>query len=287
MPARNVELVDPAAAVTGEGPAWDASAGQLVWVDMPVGLVHLADADGARLRSYELGFDVGAALPAAEGGWLLAMENGFARLQPDGSVTPLLALLAQEPQFRMNDAKCDPVGRAFAGVMAFDRSSGTGRLVRLDPGPATSTAVTGLTVPNGLGWSPAGDVFYHIDSRGRVVHRYPYAAETGVLGQPGTPLIEYVACDGLPDGLSVDDAGCLWIAVWGVGEVRRYTPEGALDLTLPLPVPYPTSCAFGGPGGRRLFITTSSRLGGPPGLAGGLFAVDLDVSGRPAVPWRP
>lgn len=284
------DVLDPATSELGEGPRWDAAAGVLVRVDILGGLVLLADAEGARLATHPIGRHVGAALPAEGGGWLLAAREGFAVLAPDGAVRPLLAVLADRPDLRYNDAACDPAGRAFAGTMAYDRTPGAAVLHRLDPGPRATAVLDRLTISNGLGWSPDGLTMYAVDSDPGVVRAFDYAPDQGTPSR-GRTLLEDLP-GGVPDGLCVDGDGCLWVAVNGGGAVHRYTPAGALDAVVGLPVPQVTSCCFGGPAGDRLFVTTA-REGLDPGeaarqpLAGALFAVDPGVSGPPATPWRP
>jgi sugar lactone lactonase YvrE len=281
------DVIDPAGAVLGEGPAWDSDAGCLVWVDILGRRVHLTEPDGGRRRSYELDRHVGAVLPAAAGGWLLARRDGFARLDPDGSVRPLLDVLTDRPDLRFNDAKCDPRGRAFAGTMPYDDSVRLqGHLFRLDPGP-TATPVYGPTsLSNGLGWSPDARRMYFIDTPTGNVAVFDYDLDSATPHDPRT----FVRVEtGLPDGMCVDDDGCLWVALWGGSAVHRYTPDGRLDTVVALPVTQ-VSCAAFGPGG-RLYITTASvdlddaqRAAQP--LAGALFAVEPGVSGPVATPWR-
>jgi sugar lactone lactonase YvrE len=287
------ELLHDAGAVLGEGPAWDARNGELAWVDIVSGALFLYGPDGDRRGSYQVGGHLGSALPAEAGGWLLVTADGFAHLHRDGSIRALLEVEADRPELRFNDAKCDPWGQALAGTMRYDELPGSGTLYRLE-GHETLTArvlVGGVGLSNGIGWSPEGDLLYHVDSLARTVTRYRYEPDGASLGHPQV-VVTTAGGGGLPDGMCVDDDGCLWVALYGGGAVHRYRPDGTLDTVVDVPVSRPTSVAFGGPSGKRLFITSAGgsgraddRAGGGLG-DGGLWSLDLEVGGPPAMPWQ-
>jgi sugar lactone lactonase YvrE len=262
----------------------------LVWVDIFPGIVFVTSASGERLASFEIGHPVGSAMPAEDGGWLLADATGFTMLGPGGHTAPLLPLLADRPDLRFNDAKCDPQGRAWAGTIESAMAPGTGTLYRLDPGPVATPVLDGLTVSNGLGWSPDGRTMWFADSAVRFIRAFEYEGDSGHLG-PGRPAVQLQETAGKADGLCVDDEGCLWVGLWGGGAVHRYTPDGRLDTIVRVPASQVTSCAFGGPRGSTLFVTTA-RIGlgddalRTEPLAGGLFVVEPGVTGPAATPWR-
>jgi sugar lactone lactonase YvrE len=284
-----VDLIDPAGASLGEGPAWDAAADGLVWVDILGQKVHLTEADGTRRATHGLDRHVGAALPAEGGGYLVVRRDGFARLGDDGSVTPLLDVLTDD-DLRFNDAKCDPRGRAFAGTLCYtDGVRGRAELFRLDAGPKATPVHGPVSLANGMGWSPDGRQMYFIDTVEGTVTRFAYDLDAGVPSGPRV-LITFDGSAGEPDGMCVDDDGCLWVALWGGAAVHRYTPDGRLDTVLDVPSKNVTSCAFG-PGG-RLYVTTAANGLSPDErarwpLAGGLFVAEPGVGGPFAVPWRP
>jgi len=293
MMTRSLEarLLDDTGAVLGEGPSWDERTGELVCVDILAGLVRLYGADGERRATYDVGGHVAAALPAEDDGWLLLTADGFVRLRRDGSTSPLLAVEAERPELRFNDAKCDPWGQALAGTMRYDEKGGSGTLYRLegsendgDSAVVARVLLSKLGLANGMGWSPDGDRLYFVDSLAGTITAYPYAPDQE-LGVPDS-VITIDAGAGLPDGLCVDGEGGLWVALYGGGAVRRYLPDGRLDRVVALPVPHPTSVAFGGPRGDRLFITTAGRDSRGTAGAGGLWAVDPGMAGPPVTPWR-
>jgi sugar lactone lactonase YvrE len=282
-------LVDARAAL-GEAPQWDAVEAGLVWVDILSGVVFVTSASGESRASFQIGHAVGSAMPAQGGGWLLADAMGFSRLSPDGRTTMVLDVLADRPDLRFNDAKCDPRGRAWAGTLAAGMSRGTGTLYRLDPGPVATPVLRGLTVSNGLGWSPDGCSMWLADSADRFIRGFEYEPDSGRLG-PSRSTIELQETAGKADGLCVDDEGCVWVGMWAGGAVHRYAPNGRLDTIVRVPAGQVTSCAFGGSDGSTLFITTA-RVGLAAEdlelepLAGGLFVVEPGVSGPASTPWR-
>ena len=270
---------DPSApaAQLGEGPAWDAAGRRLIWIDILGGLVHFADASGVVERTVEVGTHVGAALPAADGGLLLAIRGGFATLDAAGTVTPLLDVLADRPDLRFNDAKCDPRGRAFAGTMSYDEASrGEATLYRLEDGPVAAPVFAEVSLSNGLGWSPDGATMYYVDTPTQRITAFDYDLENGTPSG-GRLFAEVPADQGVPDGMCVDERGGVWVAVHGGSAVLRHTPDGRLDTVVELPVEKATSCAFGGPDGDILFITATT----------GLYTVRPGVAGAPATPWQP
>jgi sugar lactone lactonase YvrE len=278
----------------GEGARWDARRDELLRVDILAGRVYRdrVEDDGGlgSVRTYDVPGIVGAIAPlAGDEGFLLAAGRGFAYLSLDGSLRPLTEVTAAGT--RMNDAACDPQGRFWAGTLADDRRVGGGALYRLDRDGRTQLMLGDLTISNGLGWSPDGGTMYLADSGSRVVHAFPFDPEPGTISD-GRELIRVDEEVGGPDGLTVDAAGDLWVAIFGGGRVRRYSPAGELRETLPVPARETTSCAFAGPGLNRLYVTTATehwteeQRRAEPG-AGLVYRFDTDATGRPAEPFRP
>jgi sugar lactone lactonase YvrE len=276
----------------GEGARWDARRGELLRVDILAGRVYrdqVGDDGGlVPVRTYQVPGTVGAIAPVQDDdGWLLATNRGFARLSPDGGLRPL-AEVAPAGTW-MNDAACDPQGRFWAGTKA-DRAGGAA-LYRLDRDGRCEVMLDGLTISNGVGWSPDGRTMYLADSGPGVVHAFAFDGERGAISG-GRVLIEVPAEVGVGDGLTVDSDGDLWVAIFGGGRVRRYSSDGALRLELPVPAAQTTSCAFAGPGMHRLYVTTATedwsdeqRRAEP--AAGLTYRFDTDATGRPAAPFRP
>lgn len=282
------ELVTDAKAELGEGPAWDAAAGRLIWVDIMASTVHEL-VPGGPSRSWHVGEHVGAVVPRARGGLLLAVASGFAVLADDGSVSPLAGVAADDPLTRMNDAKCDPQGRLWAGTMAYAKTPGAGSLYRLDPDGTVHRVLARVTISNGLGWSPDGTQMYYTDTAEHGVDVLRFDGATGAVSGRRR-LITVDRADGNPDGMCTDDEGFLWVALWGGSAVRRYRPDGVLDTVVTVPASQVTSCAFGGPDRGDLYITTaagelSAQQRDEQPLAGGLFRARPGVTGPPATPF--
>ena len=252
----------------GEGPTWDAGRGELLWVDISAGQVRRASVDAddtlTELAVHRGGDTVGAVVPAVDGGWLVAADGGFTHLADDGTARVLIALAGEggteaDGGTRMNDAACDPAGRFFAGTMAFDQRPGAGALYRLDLDGTVTTVLDGLTVSNGIGWSPDGGTVYLADSGPGLVHAFDYDLDSGTFAA-GRVLLEFTGDDGVADGLTVDDEGCVWTALWGGGQVRRWSPAGELLAVVEVPrVAQTSSCAFAGPGLDLLVVSTSAE----------------------------
>jgi len=268
----------------GEGPSWDAAAGRLSFVDILAGLVYVANPERV-IDILEVGMHVGAALPAANGGYLVARRDGFARLGDDGSIKPLALPLRDQPGLRFNDGKCDPIGRAWAGTMPYHDRPGRGALYRLEGGEAVA-AVTGVGLSNGLGWSPDARSMYFIDTRAAHIDAFEFAATTGSLGARRT-LVDLAGAEGIPDGMCVDAEGCLWVAMWDGSEVRRFAPDGRQLGAVRMPVSRPTSCCFVD----DVLVITSASHGLSDGdlalqpHAGAVFATRPGVSGPGATRW--
>ncbi|HTW08402.1 MAG TPA: SMP-30/gluconolactonase/LRE family protein [Acidimicrobiales bacterium] len=278
-----------APSLLGEGPCWDARSNQFSWVDVLRSMVLVCDSGGRLISELRVPSHVGAALPAAAGGWVVALTDRLAHLQPDGTLRDVVPLEAHLPGNRANDAKCDPSGRAWVGTMSYDESKVEGSLYRLDPGPKLTLVLDGIGVSNGLGWSPDNRTMYFIDTVTEEVRAYPFDLYSGSIGEPRT-LVVVNRADGVPDGMCTDDEGYLWVALWGGGRVHRYAPDGRLDTVVKVPVTYTTSCCFGGRDLDHLIITSARRdLEGDPmsehRLDGSVFALRPGVTGPPATHW--
>jgi sugar lactone lactonase YvrE len=281
--SRGVEVAVNLHARLGEGPRWDHRKGLLAWVDILGGHVHLTDPDSAATTTMPVGGDVGALALHGDDAYLLAIRNGFARFSDSG--VGKFQTVFDDPELRMNDANVDPAGRFVAGSMARDSRPGAGALYQRDVDGSVRTLFDGVTISNGLAWSSEGDRMYYVDSGLHGIDVMSYDLESGDVSQRRR-WVDIPAADGTPDGIAIDAEGCLWVALWGGGKVRRYAPDGQVVGEVELPVPRVTACAFGGPDLDRLFITTAAVGRGESiddgGLDGALFVVDAGCTGVPS-----
>jgi sugar lactone lactonase YvrE len=302
------DVVVRADAETGEGPVWDYRTGELVWVDIPRGILHrstvraatgatagaataAASATGSAVtggsadRAVAVGMMLGAAVPDSAAGWAAAIEDGFGLIDAAGRLEVADRALP-EPSTRMNDAACDSHGRMWAGSLGKTFDLGGGKLHRWTHGQPSLVAAEGLTLPNGIGWNAANTRMYLADTKQAAVFAYEFDLDDGRLGGRQA-MIEVPPARGQPDGLCVDADGCIWLAQWGGWRVCRYDPGGRLLRTVDFPVAQPSSCAFGPD--TTLYVT-SAREGLPPDhdqpLAGSVFAFDAGVRGAPVGTFR-
>jgi sugar lactone lactonase YvrE len=281
-----IDLVLDAKAQLGEGPIWDAVRARLLFVDIMRGDVHEFDPATRQTRVLHVNEPVGTVVPSRRGDWIIATQTGFARLDPaSGGVHRIAHVEADTPDTRMNDGAVDPRGRLWAGTMSMTGRR-HGSLYRLDQDGRVARMVTGVTVSNGIDWSPDGTLMYYVDTLTGRIDVFDFDESWGAITNR-RPFVTVPHRAGHPDGLVVDAEGGIWLALWAGGAIHRYTPDGKLDRTIPLPVTHPTKCAFGGTDGADLYITsawielTAAERDKQP-LAGGLFMCRPGVQGQPA-----
>jgi sugar lactone lactonase YvrE len=303
----SAELVIDAHATIGEGPAWDRVNERLLWTDIPSGTVYAAScANGGMWRNdvvWRHDGPVSAVVPATRSSLVVTTRSEILALHPDGRTAPIGRVDIDSNLLRFNDGKCDPQGRLWIGTQSLDGRSGAGAaLYRFDPDHTIHTMVNGVAISNGLGWSMDGRKLYYIDTPTLGIDVFDYHPEDGSI-DGRRRLITLLKGEGRPDGLTIDDEGCIWVALFMGGQVRRYSPKGYLLLVVTIPAPQATSCCFGGEDGRDLFITSAAarlpdwrltaagftseageRAVTAPG-AGGVFVCRPGVSGPAAVPF--
>lgn len=287
--ADQLETVTSQTYELAEGPLWISETGELVWVDILSGDLHRCRPGHTPPSGMNLPATLGAVAPAASGtAFIAATGDGFSRILPDGKMVSVNNLLADEPDQRMNDGRCDPWGRFVAGTTSLSGKLGTSRLFRLEEDGTTTTLLSSLGISNGLCWSHDGETFHHIDTPSATVTSRPYSPDQSLAEGPAR-VLELQGLSGLPDGMTIDTDGNLWIAFWGGGCVRCLSPQGTLLHEIPLPVAQPTSCVFGGDDLATLFITTAWHGLGKHAkseLDGAIFSCRPGAKGLPQQPWK-
>ncbi|MDX1541625.1 MAG: SMP-30/gluconolactonase/LRE family protein [Geminicoccaceae bacterium] len=275
----------------GEGPIWDDRSGWLYWVDVTAAEVNGFEPKSGEHRRWGTGEHVGSLSVREGGGLILALKNGFSTLDLEsGRVTRICECEAELDNNRFNDGRCDREGRFLAGSLVYSEDQPKGSLWRLDPDHRVSRVLSGITVPNGLCWSPDGGTMYFVDTPTREIRAYAYDRASGT---PSDPKLFRKVDDtpGWPDGSIVDSEGFLWNGEWDGARVVRYAPDGSVDRVVEVPARRATCAALGGPDLKTLYITTAwdrmseaERAEWP--LSGHLFAVPVDVPGLPDPRYR-
>jgi D-xylonolactonase len=258
----DVRIVADFACHTGEGPVWHPDERRLYWTDIPAGRLFTLDPATGDSRQVYSGRPVGAFTLQADGALALFMDRGTVAIWRDGHIErTVLADIPEERDTRFNDVIADPEGRVFCGTMSLkgadNQLTKPSKLYRLDPGGRLSVLLDGIATSNGLGFSRDLRTLYYAETRARVVWQFDYDRATGQIANRR----EFVRVPTLPsgerpDGLTVDSAGNVYVALWDGGAVVCYAPDGRLLRRIALPCPKVSSVALGGDDYRTLFITT-------------------------------
>jgi sugar lactone lactonase YvrE len=272
-----VELCADVQDVVGESPCPIDDA--VLWLDLRREVLHRLDPGGV-VRDLGLPSETTAVTAADAGAVTLTTASGLVRLAvEDGAQQPLLPAWFDPATHRTNDATTDALGRLWVGWFRRDRTPGAGAIGVVASG-RLHDVVTGVTMPNGLGWLPDGRTLVFADTGASTLSTVEVDVETGAPVGPPRELVRLEREAGLVDGLAVDVDGCIWVALWGGGAVRRYDAGGRLVAEVELPAKLATSCAFGGPELRDLYVTTaSSGLAEPSRHDGALYRFAVDTPG--------
>jgi len=269
----------------GEGPVWSPDEQALYWVDILRPTLQRWHPESGQYRDWKLPSDIGSFALRANGGAVVALRTGFAFLDLEtGQLTPIMDPEADQPFTRFNDGKCDRRGRFWAGTMDEESPNTRAALYRLDAAGNCQLMESGIGISNGLGWSPDNHIMYYTDSIKHQIYAYDFDFERGMIRNQR--VFAQTPDDYVPDGLTVDLEGFVWSAKWDGWKVVRYAPDGSVDLEIQVPVQRPTSCAFGGPELKHLYIT-SARTGLTPEEiekqpeAGCVFVLETDTQGLP------
>lgn len=272
-----VDVFSAPGAQVGESPVWLADRNELMWIDMPSGLLHRTryEAKGrggpTQTRSEKVAEFASFAIPRRTDGLVLGTATAIVEVDTTRAVRAHTQVL--DSKHRLNDAKCDRSGNLWFGTTAYDFSPGQGALHILRPDWSVITVLEGLALPNGMDWSPDGSVYYLADSITHEVLAFDVSPVGGLSRK--RRLYQFTSEEGMPDGLCVDSNGCLWVALWGGGVVAQLSPHGDRLRDLQLDATQPSSCTFGGKALDILFVTSAtSELQNPHMNDGAVFAID-------------
>lgn len=280
----SVEIVVPGGAELGEGAVWDDERERLIWVDISGRRVHFYDPSSRRDESVAVSGAPTVAIPRRKGGLIVAVDHGIAFLSAEGEIREVVSLPQGEVLARMNDGNCDSAGRLWVGTMGLGEEAGAGSLYCLEPDLTVTRVLAEVTISNGIDWSPDDRLMYYVDSAEARVDVFDFDLDSGAV-RARRPFVVIEDEGAVPDGLTVDAEGAVWVALWGGSAVRRYTPDGSLARELRLPTQNITSCAFGGAELGELYITSARETLSVDDLAtepdaGGVFVCRPGAQGR-------
>jgi sugar lactone lactonase YvrE len=271
--------------ILGESAIWCGIDNVLYWVDIRAPALRRLEPQTGQVTSWAMNDLCAAVMLSTDRRLLLAMRLGLFAFDPaDKTLKPFVAPEPESLNNRLNDSKCDRSGRLWTGTMRDFGLARTGSLYRIGADASCTRMLGDITVPNALSWSPDDRAMYFADTPDGQIRAYEFDAGEGQLG--AMKIIETGPLPGRPDGATVDSDGCIWSARYQGSCVARITPQGKVDRIVELPASQVTSCTLGGPDLRTLYITTARQKLSPADLdsqplAGGLFAVRVDVGGLP------
>lgn len=270
----------------GEDPVWVPTLGQLWWLDIHRDTIHRYDWQSRQSEYHTLSDRSTFVVPCADGSTIGARQKGLFRVSEQGLPVSLrVPVETDTPDTSLNDGKTGPDGRLYFGTRDLAQRRAMGGLYRLDDDLVARRLAGRVTAGNGLDWSPDASVLYFVDSGDYLVWAFHFDACDGSVSRKRV-FASVAEPDGLPDGLTVDAAGGVWVALFGGGRLHRYAPDGLLAEVIPVPVRYPTSCAFAGPGLDTLVVTSAyARIEDagetPAELDGAVLAAKTGVVGKP------
>lgn len=282
-----VSVAWPCAALLGEGPIWLPETGALWFVDIKSGRLHCLTPANDERQIFDLGGSPSFVVPMTDGDLLVGNHRDLVRVE-NGRATGVVASIDMPAHNRTNDAVVDPAGRLWFGTMDDDGTAPTGRVYRFDGTLAEAGGAS--TITNGPTVSPDGRWLYHVDTLAGTIWRFDIGGGASTL-RDGAVFVRIDPTDGLPDGVTIDAEGCVWVGLWGGWCARRYGPDGRLRETVRLPCANVTKVALGGADLRTGYITTAraglsaTDLAAQPD-AGGLFIFEAPAPGLPTTPLR-
>lgn len=270
--------------VLGEGAIWSSSRKLFFYVDIEGQKVGLVDPVSGMTKQRQLREKVGTVVPAEDGRLILGLEHSISIFDFDSQeLQELIHLEPEIPTNRSNDGKCDAAGRLWIGTMNKEAKGAVGALYCFD-GQEVKSMIQNRKVSNGICWNADNTKMYYVDSFDYNVKAYDFDLESGMISNEKI-VVEMKASGFTPDGMTIDEQGMLWVAMWGEGAVNRYNPlSGELVGKVKVNAPHVSSCAFGGASMTQLLITTATAGLNDDQLkqfpeSGALFLVDVGIKG--------
>lgn len=297
MKEQKFEAVHDEPMQVGECPTWHPVESALYWVDIDGKAVHRLHPASGKYSSWAMPSEPSALAIDADNGLIVAMRHGIAHLNTtDGTLTDLVASPFDQSTMRFNDGRVDPAGRFWIGTLFEPRHTPLADMYVFERGKLRRAWEGGMTVSNGLAWSPDGKIMYHADTTSHRIDSYDFDVGTGIHSHARrlqTFPSDKKAADygGRPDGAAVDSEGCYWVAMFEGARILRLSPSGEIIRELPVPVKCPTAVAFGGPDLHTLFITSASHHRSDDEkaqypLTGKVLCTRVDVAGREEPAYR-
>ena len=292
-----IQVAYDQAMAVGECPLWHAEQACLYWVDIDGFAVHrLHPASGVH-QAWAMDSEPATLALCAGGGLIVALRSGVIHLDTNsGAVTPVAQAPYDTATVRFNDGKVDAAGRFWVGTLYEPRTLQAAQMFYLERGTVRLAWSGGMTVSNGLAFSPDHATLYHADTTSHRIDRYGVDVATGALSPP--QRFQQFSTDktsnygGRPDGAAVDSEGAYWCAMFEGARVLRFAPDGTLLRTVALPLRCPTMVAFGGDDLRTLYITSASHKRSAAEcaqypLTGRVLSLRVDVAGLPEPLYQP
>lgn len=266
----------------GEGAVWNVEEQCIYWVDIPKGRFFRLQPDTGKYESFDIGMSLGVLRFRASGGLIMGTKQGMAFWDfKTQTLKHVAEPEGEDPNSRINDGATDRQGRFWGGTIVTGKADGS--LYRLDTNLSVHKMETGISCSNGIDWSLDNKTMYYTDSTACAIYAYDFDPATGEIANRRI-CVHTPEDEGVPDGMTLDSEGFIWSARWNGSKVSRYDPEGKLEREISLPVPFITSCAFGGKNLDELYITTAKteEIKKDYPWAGDLFRVQTGIKGLPS-----
>jgi sugar lactone lactonase YvrE len=286
---KNAELLFNLGGIISEGICYDEVSDHLYWLDLLDNKIFIYSIENNTIKIINLNQNTGCLAVRENGGLVAALQHGIYFVDIETSELELIVNPEEDkPNNRFNDGKCDCMGRLWAGTMSKDLDSGSGdttpkgALYCLDTDLNIDKKLDGVAISNGIGFSPDNKIMYYIDSPTMEILAFDFDKNTGNISNKKT-VVTVSETTGMPDGMTVDAEGSLWVAMWGGASVVKYDPETGKELQkISIPAPNVTSMVFGGQEMDELFVCTAklnTDLNKYPD-AGGVFKIKVDIKGQ-------